>query len=107
MTRLGKKFLPSNTCFMERMYGHYDFDFNGTETNNVRLKWLSICFNINYTEGTMELFLNGETLWPKVRKPMELPPDWEISPMIVRLGRYYFDDTPLIGKIVDFNMWDR
>ena len=38
---------------------------------------------------------------------MELPPDWETSPMVVRLGRYYFDDTPLIGKIVDFNMWDR
>ena len=55
----------------------------------------------------MELFLNGEPLWPKQRKPMELPPDWETSPMIVRLGRYYFDDTPLIGKIVDFNMWDR
>ena len=55
----------------------------------------------------MELFLNGEPLWPKQRKPMELPPDWETSPMVVRLGRYYFDDTPLIGKIVDFNMWDR
>ena len=28
-------------------------------------------------------------------------------PMIVRLGHYYFDNKPLIGKIVDFNMWDR
>ena len=55
----------------------------------------------------MELFLNGEPLWPKQRKPMVLPSDWEGSPLIVRLGRYYFDDTPLIGKIVDFNMWDR
>ena len=38
---------------------------------------------------------------------MELPAGWETAPLVVRLGRYYFDDTPLIGKIVDFNMWDR
>ena len=44
------------------MYGHYDFDFNGTETNNMRLKWLSICFNIDYDNGTMELYLNGAPL---------------------------------------------
>ena len=52
-----------------RMYGHYDFDFNGTETNNMRLKWLSICFNIDYDNGTMELYLNGAPLparWPVI-----------------------------------------
>ena len=48
--------------------------------------------------------------WPvsvRQRKPMALPPDSARAPLVVRLGRYYFDDTPLIGKIVDFNMWDR
>ena len=45
-----------------RMYGHYDFDFLGTETNNIRLKWMSICFNIDYDNGTMALFLNGYQL---------------------------------------------
>ena len=44
------------------MYGHYDFDFLGTETNNIRLKWMSICFNIDYDNGTMELYLNGAPL---------------------------------------------
>ena len=44
------------------MYGHYDFDFLGTETNNIRLKWMSICFNIDYDNGTMALFLNGYQL---------------------------------------------
>ena len=27
--------------------------------------------------------------------------------MVVRVGHYYFDNKPIIGKIVDFNMWDR
>ena len=48
--------------------------------------------------------------WPvsaRQRKPMALPPDSARAPLVVRLGRYYFDDTPLIGKIYDFNMWDR
>ena len=52
-----------------RMYGHYDFDFLGTDTNNIRLKWMSICFNIDYDNGTMELYLNGAPLparWPVI-----------------------------------------
>ena len=27
--------------------------------------------------------------------------------MVVRLGHNYYDKTPLIGKIVDINIWDR
>ena len=38
---------------------------------------------------------------------MALPADSSSLPLVVRLGRYYYDDTPLLGKIVDFNMWDR
>ena len=60
-------FVSKSVC--DRMYGHYDFDFNGTETNNMRLKWLSICFNIDYDNGTMELYLNGAPLparWPVI-----------------------------------------
>ena len=89
------------------MYGHYDFKFNKTSTNNMRLKWLSVCFNIDYDNGTMELYLNGKALEPYQRKPMVLPADSDTKPLIVRLGRYFFDDTPLIGKIYDFHMWDK
>ena len=28
-------------------------------------------------------------------------------PMVIRLGHYYFDNKPLIGKIVDFHVWSR
>lgn len=85
---------------------HYDFKFKGQQTN-LRLKWISICFNIDYDNGTMELYLNGEQVDPTPRKPMQLPSDWETSPMIVRLGKNPYDDTPFIGKIMDFQMWDR
>ena len=29
------------------------------------------------------------------------------KPLIVRIGHNYLDKTPLIGQIVDINMWDR
>ena len=42
------------------MEGGYDFPFLGAVSSNIRLKWLSICLNIDYGAGTMELYLNGE-----------------------------------------------
>ena len=42
------------------MEGGYDFPFHGAVSSNIRLKWLSICLNIDYEAGTMELYLNGE-----------------------------------------------
>ena len=29
------------------------------------------------------------------------------KPLVIRLGHNYYDKTPLIGKIVDINIWDR
>ena len=89
-----------------RMNIHYDFAFKGAETN-LRLKWFSICFNIDYDNGTMELYLNGDLVDSNQRKPMKLPADWETSSLTVRLGKNPYDDTPFIGKIMDFQMWDR
>ena len=42
------------------MESGYDFPFYGAVSSNIRLKWLSICLNIDYEAGTMELYLNGE-----------------------------------------------
>ena len=56
----------------------------------------------------MQMFLNGEQLEAeKGSKPTKLPDGHETSPLIVRFGRYFFDDTALIGKVLDINMWDR
>ena len=66
-----------------------------------------MCLNFDYNNGTMELFLNGNRASQTVRKPLSLPDDYENLPLIVRMGHYYYDATPLIGKIVNINLWDR
>ena len=92
---------------MLRLYTKSDFTFNGTAAKNSRLKWLAICLNFNYVNGTVDMFLNGEKSQQKVKKPITLPADSDNKPLIIRIGHYYFDDTPLIGKMVDINAWDR
>ena len=92
---------------MLRLYGKSDFIFNGTLAKNIRLKWLAICLNFDYVNGTVEMFLNGKRSQQKVKKPIALPEDSGEKPLIIRFGRYFYDDTPLIGKVVDINIWDR
>ena len=92
---------------MLRLYGKSDFVFNGTLAKNIRLKWLAICLNFNYVNGTVDMFLNGKKNQQKIKKPIILPDDSEKKPLIIRFGYYYFDNTPLIGKVVDINVWDR
>ena len=69
-----RKLMKILKCVCFRFYGHYDFNFDGV-TTNIRLKWLSICFNIDYNNGTMQLYLNGHPLPATQRKPMALPED--------------------------------
>ena len=63
---------------MCRFYGHYDFSYNGTIHSNTRMKWISICFNIDYDDGTMQLYLNGKPLEGEQRKPMALPANGKV-----------------------------
>ena len=93
-----------------KLYGNGGGEFNFrdiSETTNVRLKWISICFNIDYKNGTADISLNGEIL--KATNPMKMvrPDDHEANDVIVHLGRRFGKESPLIGKIVNFNMWDR
>ena len=68
---------------------------------------MAICLNFDYEAGTLEMFLNGEKQNQKIVRPLVLPEDSTDKPLIIRFGRYYYDDTPLIGMIVDINIWDR
>ena len=43
---------------------------------------------------------------PNLKLIDDFPSNSSSLPLVVRLGRYYYDNTPLLGKIVDFNMWD-
>ena len=88
-----------------------DFIFNTKKEENVQLNWLSICFSISFENDTVILLLNGEKLessnHPKRKSLIEESGRTDSSRLTVELGSYYFDDTMLIGKIVDLNMWDR
>ena len=89
-----------------RFWKNYDFYYpNTTDSTNIRLKWISICFNINYVNGTMEVAMNGEILRAKRKKAIT----WnnETNFRNLHIGRYFGYSVPIIGKIADINMWDR
>ena len=63
--------------------------------------------NFNYVNKTVDMFMNGKKIKQTVRKPLSLPDNSESAPLILRFGHYFYDNTPLIGKVVDINVWDR
>ena len=78
--------------------------FPGREaSSNLLQKWLSICLNIDYENGSVQTWINGIEL-KSYNKSLIYP---NATSMTVRLGKYYGDGGVLIGKILDFNMWDR
>ena len=84
-----------------------NFKFNSSETKNLHLKWLGVFFNFDYVTGSVELFLNGNKAEESRNKKIIFPKDAGQKPLILRIGKYFLDGTPLIGKIVDINIWDR
>ena len=90
-----------------RIWGAAKFLFNSEDTKNIRLKWLAVCINLDFTAGSTQLFLNGGEMLGIQDKNISLPADAATAPLIVRIGKLYTDNTPLIGKIVDINMFDR
>ena len=76
----------------------------------MRSKWTSMCSGLDFVGDLWRLFVNGEEITERTSKLRSL--DGKMSddkdlPMVVRLAHYYFDNKPIIGKIVDFHMWDR
>ena len=71
------------------------------EKINFRLKWLSICLNIDYENGTMEFFLNGKELkLSKAVARMERPNDHQSKALIVHVGRRMGKLSSIIGKML-------
>ena len=89
-----------------RLLSKSDFMFIGS-TTNLRLKWLLICTNFDYESGKVELFLNGKKVNQTEKKPITLSKDENKKSMVLRIGKYYLDGTPMIGKVVNVNIWDR
>ena len=76
---------------------------------NLRSKWTSMCLSVDLAGNKWNLFVHGKELeHSKTMRPLNgKMSDATDLPMVVRLAHYYFDNKPIIGQIVDFNMWDR
>ena len=80
-----------------------------TDLGNYRRKWTSHCYGLSFDQNKISAFLDGRklNLAEKVGPVSEMLSNPKGGPVVVTLGHYEFDDTPLIGRIVDFNMWGR
>ena len=64
-------------------------------------------FIIHYSAARREL--NSNNAYALATNPMKMvrPDDHEANDVIVHLGRRFGKEAPIIGKMVNFNMWDR
>lgn len=69
-----------------------------------------MCTSLDFPADNWQLFVNGQEIpgqSSSLRPLTGKMSDAKDLPMVVRLAHYFFDDKPIIGKIVDFNLWDR
>ena len=81
----------------------------GSNAGNFQRKWVSQCHVVSLAERKATAFLDGRRIGQviaanKLTEEHLLKPQ---EPLLVTLGNFIFDDTPLIGKMVDFSMWSR
>ena len=85
--------------------------------NSLR-KWTHACVVGDFTSDKTTLFLNGKKIneteikfsksFPKGYFSKELRSSGEIIPgFTVEFGRGAFDNNPIIGELLDINVWDR
>ena len=73
-------------------------------------RWTSYCIAVDFMTNTTAYFVDGQELsgwYIQMRDFKELFSDNTNLPMVVRIGHYYFDDKPTIGRIIDINLWSR
>ena len=73
-------------------------------------RWTSICIAMDFVSDTTLYYAEGKAFSGKVgalRHISELFSNNTKLPMVVRIGHYYFDNKPMIGRMVDINMWSR
>ena len=88
--------------------GLYSF-YHPVPVNSIS-KWTSLCVAMDFKKDKIILFLNGKNRNEKIRslRPMNGKlSDAKGLPMVVRLGHYFFDNKPIIGKLINVNIWSR
>ena len=79
------------------------------DSRNFRRKWVSQCIAIDFVNNKTEAYLDGRRIDFNrfIRATNGKMSEAKDLAMVVTLGHYYFDNKPLIGKIVDVNIWSR
>ena len=75
------------------------------------MKWNSICLNIDFSNNLAELFMNGQHFYNSTSVRLR-PVGGKLSKstgtsLTIRIGHYYFDNKPIIGKMADVHVWSR
>ena len=86
------------------------FSFYHPSPVNPISKWISLCIAIDFKHDDRVMYLDGKNRNGRGRVLRLM--NGKLSnatalPMVVRLGHYFFDNKPLIGKLVDVNIWSR
>jgi len=84
---------------------------------NLLRKWSAFCFSVDFQANEAQAALNGQVS-AKVKNPDTAPnffgrfdgnkleADQTGARYVFRLGRYYFDNNPLVGKLAAVSAWD-
>ena len=73
-------------------------------------RWTSICIAMDFVSDNTLYYAEGKPFSGKfsfIRPLSAFLSNNTDLPMVVRIGHYYFDNKPMIGRMVDINMWSR
>ena len=74
-------------------------------------RWTSLCIAMDFVTDTTVYYTGGKEFQGSSGRPLRKLSSFLSNrtdlPMVVRLGHYYFDNKPMIGKMVDIHMWSR
>ena len=73
-------------------------------------RWTSFCIAMDFVTDKTLYYTGGKELQGSYRamgKLSALLSNRTDLPMVVRLGHYYFDNKPMIGRMVDIHVWSR
>ena len=87
-------------------------------THNILRKWIHFCVGADFINGETTLLLNGENVtkfdtkfsdtFPAVYYNKESRSNGSVLPNFkIEFGRYSFDQNPIIGNLMDINVWDK
>ena len=98
----------NNRIILDALNNKYFLEDNAPA--NFLGRWTSFCIAMDFVSDTTMYYTGGKEFQGSYRalgKLSALLSNRTDLPMVVRLGHYYFDNKPMIGRMVDIHMWSR